>query len=62
MRTRYFTIFTMYAKMFEQFTAAKRVTLSWTLRKGPILNAGLSENFLILKNLKEDHNERDFKL
>ena len=34
---------------------------SWTFWKGPILNAGPSENFLILDHPKEDHNEQEFK-
>ena len=29
--------------------------------KGPILNAGPSENFVIADHPKEDHNEREFK-
>ena len=42
----------MYATIFEQFMAA-----FW---KGPILNAGPSENVLIVGHPKEDHNEQEF--
>ena len=40
----------MYATIFEQFMAA-----FW---KGPILNAGPSENFLIVDHPGEDYDER----
>ena len=37
------------------------MTSSRTFWKGPILNEGPSENFLIVDHLKKDHNEREFK-
>ena len=68
MQTRNFTIFTVFATIFGQFTEGfflaryeQQSTSRWTFWKVPILNAGLSEKFLIPEHLKEDRNEQDFE-
>ena len=69
LRTRNFTIFTVYATSFGQFSAAFHFSnyiggidhFTLTFRKGPILTAGPSEEFLIVDHPKEEHNKREFK-
>ena len=42
-------------------TQGKQITSRWTFGKGPVLNHGPSEKFLIVGHPKEDLNEREFK-
>ena len=42
-------------------TYEDKITSRWTFWKGPILNAGPCEKFLVAEHGKEDHNEQDFK-
>ena len=66
-RSRNFTIFTVYAIIFVQFMAAFHFFLLYkrsdhfTFWKGPILNAWSSKNFLFVDHPNEDHNEWEFK-
>ena len=39
----------------------KQITSRWTLWKGPIINAGPAEGFLIVDHPKVDHTEWEFK-
>ena len=57
-RTRNFTIFTVYAIIFSNYIGE---IYHFTFWKAPILNAGPSEEFLFVCHPKEDHNEREFK-
>ena len=42
-------------------TQGKQITSHWTFRKGPIINPGPIEKFLIVDHPKEDHKEREFQ-
>ena len=69
-QTRNFIIFTVYATIFEQFMVAFHFFLlhreidqtysRWNFSKGPIVNPGPPEKFLIVDHLKEDHDEQEF--
>ena len=56
-RTRNFTIFTVYATISGQYKAA----FHFFKLQNPIVHDGPTEKFLIGDHPKEDHNEREFK-
>ena len=56
-RTRNFTIFTVYATISGQYKAA----FHFFKLQNPIVYDGPTEKFLIGDHPKEDHNEREFK-
>ena len=51
----------MAAFHFFQLHRRKRSLHAGPSEKGPILNAGPFEKFLVVYHPKEDHNEREFK-
>ena len=64
------TMFTVYATIFEKFTAAShclttqgnQITLRWNFSKGPILSVELYEKFHIVYDLKKDHNDQGLNI
>ena len=68
-QTRNFTIFTVHATSFGQFSAAFHFSnyigeidhFTLTFRKDPIFIAGPFEEFLIVDHPIEEHNKREFK-